>query len=91
MSRPGGRALGRGLEALIPIPPDGIFSGIPEYVNVDQVEPSAQQMRRHFPADSLRDLAESIRLHGLLQPILVRRAGDRFQLVAGERRWRAAR
>jgi ParB family chromosome partitioning protein len=93
VSRQRGRALGRGLEALIPISTtaEGRETGLPEYVNVDQVRPSPEQMRGDFPAESLRELADSIREHGLLQPILVRRLPDGFELIAGERRWRAAR
>jgi ParB family chromosome partitioning protein len=48
-------------------------------------------MRKQFPAESLRELADSIREHGLLQPVLVRRLPDGYELIAGERRWRAAR
>jgi len=56
---------------------------------VHLVEPSPYQMRREIPAEQLNELAESIRAEGLLQPIVVRKHGDRFQLIAGERRWRA--
>jgi ParB family chromosome partitioning protein len=93
VSRPRGRALGRGLEALIPISTtgEGREIGLPEYINVDQIKPSPEQMRGDFPAESLRELADSIREHGVLQPILVRRLPDGYELIAGERRWRAAR
>lgn len=89
----GGRALGRGLEALIPIAPgsEGREAGLPQFINVDQVKPSPEQMRRQFPAEPLRELADSIRQHGVLQPLLVRRLPDGYELIAGERRWRAAR
>lgn len=53
------------------------------------IEPSPYQARREIPPDQLNELAESIRSEGLLQPIVVRKAGDKFQLIAGERRWRA--
>lgn len=53
------------------------------------VEPSPYQARREVPAEQLSELAESIRSEGLLQPIVVRKAGEKFQLIAGERRWRA--
>jgi ParB family chromosome partitioning protein len=85
------RGLGRGLEALIPLPTDRRESGVPQLVAIDQIRPSDQQVRRSFDSEALRELAESIRRHGLLQPVLVRRLPDGYQLLAGERRWRAAR
>lgn len=85
------RGLGRGLESLIPLPTDRHESGVPQLVAVDQIRPSDQQVRRSFEPEALRELAESIRSHGLLQPVLVRRLADGYQLLAGERRWRAAR
>jgi ParB family transcriptional regulator, chromosome partitioning protein len=85
------RGLGRGLESLIPLPTDRYESGVPELIAVDQIRPSDQQVRRSFDSEALRELAESIRSHGLLQPVLVRRLADGYQLLAGERRWRAAR
>ena len=51
----------------------------------------AEQPRRVFEARKLEELAQSIRANGIIQPLVVRRAGERYQLVAGERRWRAAR
>lgn len=64
---------------------------VPGYleVAVHLIEPSPYQARREIPAEQLNELAESIRAEGLLQPIVVRKAGERFQLIAGERRWRA--
>ncbi|HZV49217.1 MAG TPA: ParB/RepB/Spo0J family partition protein [Candidatus Dormibacteraeota bacterium] len=93
MNRRRGPALGRGLESLIPIAAgnDGKGTGLPQLIDIDQVRPSPEQMRKHFPAESLRELADSIRQHGVLQPILVRRLPDGYELIAGERRWRAAR
>ena len=93
MTRQRGRALGRGLESLIPTAPgpEGQNAGLPQFIDVDQVKPSPEQMRKRFPAEPLRELADSIREHGVLQPILVRRLADGYQLIAGERRWRAAR
>jgi len=58
-------------------------------IQVHLIEPSPYQARREIPAEQLAELAESIRSEGLLQPIVVRRQGERFQLIAGERRWRA--
>ncbi len=66
-------------------------SAAPGYqeIAVHLVEPSPYQARRELPAEQLSELAESIRSEGLLQPIVVRKSGDKFQLIAGERRWRA--
>jgi len=65
--------------------------GLPGYreIAVAQVEPNPYQPRKEFAEEALADLVESIRAEGLLQPIVVRPVGDRFQLIAGERRWRA--
>jgi ParB family chromosome partitioning protein len=84
------RGLGRGLDALIPMSRDG-EAMVPQMVAVDQIRPSHQQVRTRFDAEPLGELAESIRLHGVLQPLLVRRLADGYELIAGERRWRAAR
>jgi len=87
-SRP--RGLGRGLDALIPMSSEG-EALVPQMIAVDQIRPSRQQVRSRFDAEPLGELAESIRLHGVLQPILVRPLADGYELIAGERRWRAAR
>jgi ParB family chromosome partitioning protein len=84
------RGLGRGLEALIPMSRDG-EAMVPQMIAVDQIRPSHQQVRTRFDAEPLGELAESIRHHGVLQPLLVRRLADGYELIAGERRWRAAR
>jgi len=86
------KALGRGLNALLQTV-ESATTGI-EQVRVDLIDPSPFQPRREFPEDSLAELAESIRACGVVQPILVRRSSapeGRYQLVIGERRWRAAR
>src|SRR5216110_3814622 len=90
MSQPRPRALGRGLDALIPMSSQG-EALVPQMIAVDQIRPSSQQVRSRFDAEPLGELAESIRLHGVLQPLLVRRHLDGYELIAGERRWRAAR
>lgn len=59
-------------------------------VPVGKLRPSALQPRRDFPEESLQELAESIRAQGILQPLVVRRQGEWFELIAGERRWRAS-
>jgi len=64
---------------------------VPQMIAVDQIRPSRHQVRTRFDAEPLGELAESIRLHGVLQPLLVRPLGDGYELIAGERRWRAAR
>ncbi len=84
------RGLGRGLEALIPMSRDG-GAMVPQMIAVDQIRPSRLQVRTRFDAEPLGELAESIRRHGVLQPLLVRRHADGYELIAGERRWRAAR
>jgi ParB family chromosome partitioning protein len=65
--------------------------GAPGFLEIPvlQIEPSPYQARREITPDQLSELAESIRSEGLLQPIVVRKTGDKFQLIAGERRWRA--
>ena len=90
MSQPRPRGLGRGLDALIPMSNEG-EAMVPQMIAVDQIKPSRQQVRSRFDAEPLGELAESIRLHGVLQPLLVRRLVDGYELIAGERRWRAAR
>ncbi len=88
--------LGRGLDALIPQRPIGemtISSGVRE-IQIAQIEPNPSQPRKKFAPNALDELAESIREHGLLQPLVVKEIqtpyGSRYQLIAGERRWRAA-
>ncbi len=90
MSQQRPRGLGRGLDALIPMSSEG-EALVPQMIAVDQIRPSRQQVRSRFDAEPLGELAESIRLHGVLQPLLVRKLADGFELIAGERRWRAAR
>lgn len=89
----GGRALGRGLDALFPeTDPDAAPQPPVRELPLDAIEPNPQQPRRSFGGDQADELTRSISQHGVLQPLLVRRAdADRYQLVAGERRWRAAR
>ncbi|MBQ1906545.1 MAG: ParB/RepB/Spo0J family partition protein [Firmicutes bacterium] len=61
------------------------------YVSIDDIKPNSMQPRKSFPQEALDELADSIREYGVIQPILVRRSGRGYELVAGERRWRAAR
>ncbi|WP_244834151.1 nucleoid occlusion protein [Clostridium sp. BJN0001] len=60
-------------------------------VNIDKIVPNVYQPRRVFDEDALKELSESIKEHGIVQPITVRRIGDTFEIVAGERRFRAAK
>ena len=81
-------ALGRGLSALIPEAPlrhDASFD-----VDLDLLAPNRFQPRMDFDEPGLEDLARSIKTHGVIQPIVVRRAGSAYEIIAGERRWRAA-
>ena len=61
------------------------------YIDIDEIKPNSMQPRQHFDADSIEELAESIRTYGVIQPIIVKKAEIGYELVAGERRWRAAR
>ncbi|HEY8210056.1 MAG TPA: ParB/RepB/Spo0J family partition protein, partial [Myxococcaceae bacterium] len=96
------RALGRGLSALIPqaalgttagaVPVSGALpegSGV-QRIPVDAIRRDAQQPRKQFDEARLHELSESIKAQGMIQPVLVRRAGGDYRLIAGERRWRAA-
>ena len=83
-------ALGKGLSALIPDFPEPTRSS-PVEADIDRLEPNNFQPRSHVDDARLQDLAQSIRANGIIQPIVVRRIGDRFQIIAGERRWRAAK
>ena len=95
MSRPAS-GLGRGLSALIGESSHRLEeqrpaeSGGLREVEIARIKPNPQQPRGQFDDESLDELAESIRERGVLQPILLRPDGDGFQIVAGERRWRAA-
>lgn len=88
MNRPSG--LGRGLGALIPTEVSNSSSESFQSVAVSSIHPNQYQPRDHFDEETLESLAASIRELGVLQPILVRRDGSGYELIAGERRWRAA-
>ena len=95
-------ALGRGLSALIPItpppppvpepapPPQATLDRRATELDIDLLKPNPLQPRQAIDDAALDALAQSIRSHGVIQPILVRRAGDGYEIIAGERRWRAA-
>ena len=83
------QALGKGLSALIPEAPEPRLGALE--VDIDRLAPNAFQPRGQIEDAGLEELARSIQSSGLIQPIIVRKIGDRFQIIAGERRWRAAR
>ncbi len=96
------KALGKGITALLPTrapathahielvpPPDRTETSL--NVPIDSIDPNPLQPRRVFESDRLAELAQSIRVNGIIQPLVVRKTGSRYQLVAGERRWRAAK
>ena len=82
------RGLGRGLEALIPIV-DKSEENVQE-IDIKKIVANDKQPRRDFDELKLDELAESMKQHGVLQPVILRKKGNAFELVAGERRWRAA-
>ena len=84
------KALGRGLGALLSAEGPATATEETNEVPTDLIDPSALQPRRVFDDAKLDDLAKSIRANGVVQPVLLRRKGSRFELIAGERRWRAA-
>jgi len=83
------RRLGRGLDVLLPSLEPSVGDSVRD-LQLDEIEPNPEQPRRRFDEASLRELADSLKEHGMLQPVIVRALGGRFQLVAGERRCRAA-
>jgi ParB family transcriptional regulator, chromosome partitioning protein len=92
------RALGKGLSALLPTKPtpqptvEAAHSGEEvALLAIEAIEPNPLQPRRVFQADRIEELAQSIRANGIIQPLVVRRHAEKYQLVAGERRWRAAK
>ena len=95
----GKTALGKGLGALIATrPPSPIVSPTPvvesgeriQRIAINQIVPTPLQPRTDFRDDVLQELVDSIREHGIIQPLIARKRGDKFELIAGERRWRAA-
>jgi ParB family chromosome partitioning protein len=81
-------ALGKGLSALIPDAPAPRATQLE--VDVDRISPNTLQPRGAMDDGRLNELAQSIKANGIIQPIVVRRTGERFEIIAGERRWRAA-
>ena len=90
------RGLGKGLDALIPagdkkITKEENTKGAETVVKITKVEPNRSQPRKNFDEDALLELSDSIKQFGLLQPILVQDKGEYYEIIAGERRWRAAK
>jgi ParB family chromosome partitioning protein len=83
------KALGRGLAALIPQASSTPAAGLRELA-IERIHPNRRQPRKVFDEETLEELSHSIKVRGVLQPIVVRRRGDEYEIVAGERRWRAA-
>ena len=85
--------LGKGLDALIPPGYSALGKGDVHQIALDKIQPNPRQPRSEFAQDKLKELAESIQAHGVIQPLIVRSSGDgeRFTLIAGERRVQAAR
>lgn len=86
----GQKALGRGLGALFPGGENATAKGVPVSLPIGEIRPNPAQPRKRIDPDQLESLAESIRQHGIIQPLVVRPAGEGYEIVAGERRWRAA-
>lgn len=83
------KGLGKGLGALI-TSEESDNTGVKE-LKINEIEPNSGQPRKHFNDEKLAQLAESIKQHGVVQPLIVQRDGDTYKIVAGERRWRASR
>src|SRR5690348_4430879 len=95
--QPDRQALGKGLSSLLPprlkqpSPPESAAPVQPTHeLPVNRIKPNPFQPRRQFREEPLQELAQSIRVNGIVQPISVRKVGDEYQIIAGERRWRAA-
>lgn len=105
MAAPKSRGLGKGLDLMIPNlvgetkekketvkkQEQSAEKGPETFVKITRVEPNREQPRKHFDEDALQELADSIKQFGLLQPILVQDRKDYYEIIAGERRWRAAK
>ena len=96
------KGLGKGLDSLIPenksvkpvVKPEKAEESVKtgeQMLKINQVEPNREQPRKKFDEDALQELADSIKQYGVLQPLLVRKRKDYYEIIAGERRWRAAK
>lgn len=84
------KGLGKGLGALLNVDTAAAENEIVQ-LKINEIEPNKNQPRKDFDEEKLRQLAESIKHHGVVQPVIVKKSGDAYNIVAGERRWRAAR
>ncbi len=85
------QALGRGLGALLQTNDNNFeFNSVTE-IKINEIDPNPEQPRKHFDDEKLLQLSESIKKHGVVQPIIIKKEGKNYRIVAGERRWRAAR
>lgn len=97
------KGLGRGLDSMIPEPEkrapkqqkekrlEEIFNQSEMMVSITEIEPNQEQPRKNFDEDAMQELADSIRQFGIIQPLLLKKRENGYEIVAGERRWRAAR
>ena len=85
------RGLGKGLSALISDLPEESTAGQVKIVPINEIEPNKEQPRKNFDEDKMEELSQSIKEHGIIQPLIVKKQGNFYVIVAGERRWRAAR
>lgn len=85
------KGLGRGLDALLAGNEEAAARDSQQTLRLDELQPGKYQPRTHMDQESLAELAESVRSQGIMQPILVRRVEQGYEIIAGERRWRAAR
>ena len=91
------RGLGKGLSALIPDEPIEELLDIDDEkeaitsINISLIEPNKNQPRKEFDKEKLNELSHSIKTYGVIQPIIVRKVGPNYEIVAGERRWKASK
>ena len=88
------RGLGKGLSALISddlLVDESNEKETVEYIDINLISPNKNQPRKNMDKEALKELADSIKVHGLIQPIIIRKVGSKHELIAGERRWRACK
>lgn len=95
------KGLGKGLDSMIPdriektktdeVIKDKLDVSRETLIPINEIEPNKKQPRKHFDEDSLQELADSIKQHGVIQPLIVQKKDKYFEIIAGERRWRAAK